>query len=144
MLNIRYLDLSLYQTSYLVSSTFSLISLMSPFGISNSAILNFHYVEQFSCSLQSFFDCLPSAIRYHTVHFRHTNVNNCIDKSLFGSLFFLFFQHCPGNIMSSVRRKLNVKSLSEKMSGFEKLKKRSSNKDVGKKYDVPCCEAKFG
>ena len=29
------------------------------------------------------------------------------------------------------------------MLGFERPKKRSSNKEVGKKYDVTCCEAMF-
>ena len=29
------------------------------------------------------------------------------------------------------------------MSSFERPRKISSNKDVGEKYDVPCCEAKF-
>ena len=29
------------------------------------------------------------------------------------------------------------------MSGFERPRKRSSKKDVGEKYDEPCCEAKF-
>ena len=29
------------------------------------------------------------------------------------------------------------------MSAFERPRRRSSNKDVGEKYDLPCCEAKF-
>ena len=29
------------------------------------------------------------------------------------------------------------------MSGFERPRKRSSNKDVGEKHDEPGCEAKF-
>ena len=60
--NTRYLELSLYQTIYLVPSTFSLTSLINPFGLLNSDISNFHYVEQFSRSMQSFLGCFSSAI----------------------------------------------------------------------------------
>ena len=59
----------------------------------------------------------------HTVHFRHSNVNNCIDKALFGGFFFLFFQHRSGNNMSSVKRKLNVKSLGEKCQALRDLER---------------------
>ena len=77
--------LSLSWTFDLVSSAFSLTSLINPFGISNSAIWNFHYVPQFPRFLQSFLDCFRSAISnirmrfsnksYSTVHFLHSNVN---------------------------------------------------------------------
>ena len=77
----------------------------------------------------------------HTVHFSHSNVNNCIDKTLLGSLLFLsFFQHCSGINMYSVKRKLDVKSLGEKCQAFKGLEK---GLDVCEKYDVPCCEAKL-
>ena len=44
---------------------------------------------------------------------------------------------------ASVKRKLNVKSLGEYCQALSGPRKRSSNKDVGEKYDVPFCEAKF-
>ena len=49
--DIRFLELSLFRTFYLIPSAFPLTSL-NPFGILNSAISNFHYVEQFSRPLQ--------------------------------------------------------------------------------------------
>ena len=49
----------------------------------------------------------------HTVHFRLLNVNNFIDKTLFGS-YLSFLQHRSGNNLSLVKRKLNLKSLGEK------------------------------
>ena len=58
----HYLELSLCRTFCLVSSTFSINSPINPLGISNSSILNFHYVKQFSRSLQWFLGCFPSAI----------------------------------------------------------------------------------
>ena len=70
----------------------------------------------------------------HTVHFRHSNVNNCIDKTLFGSLFFLFFNILSGNKMSSVKRQLSVKSLGEKCQALRELEKGLSNKDVAEKH----------
>ena len=73
----------------------------------------------------------------HTVHFRHSNVNNCIDKTLFGSLFFLFFNILSGNKMSSVKRQLSVKSLGEKCQAMRELEKGLANKDVAEKYGVP-------
>ena len=73
----------------------------------------------------------------HTVHFRHSNVNNCIDKTLFGSLFFLFFNILSGNNMSSVKRQVSVKSLGGKCQAFGQLEKGLSNKDVAENYDVP-------
>ena len=63
---VQYLELSLCRTIFLVPS------------------VNF--------GLFSIFRTFESGFRMnHTVHFRHTNVNNCIDITLFGSLFFLFF-----------------------------------------------------
>ena len=73
----------------------------------------------------------------HTVHFRHSNVNNCIDKTLFGSLFFLFFNILSGNNMSSVKRQLSAKTLGEKCQALRELEKGLSNKDVAQKYGVP-------
>ena len=111
----HYLELSLCWIFYLVLSAFSLISLINPFGILNSVISNFHCVKMFSWSLQAV-SHLPSW-RFewgfqmnHTVHFRHLNVNHCIDKTFFGSLFS-FFQRCSGSNMSSVLQKLNVRNV---------------------------------
>ena len=39
-----------------------------------------------------------------------------------------FLQHCPGNNMSSVKRKLNVKSLGEKCQGLRDLEKGPQRK----------------
>ena len=71
----------------------------------------------------------------HTVHFRHSNINNCIEKTLFGSLFFLSFNTVQQ--MSSVKRKFNVKSLGEKYKILRDLEKGLSKKDVAEKYGVP-------
>ena len=71
------------------------------------------------------------------VHFRHSNVNNCIDKTLFRGLFFPFFNILSGNNMSSVKRQLSVKSLEEKCQPLRELVKGLSNKDVAEKYGVP-------
>ena len=60
--NTRYLELSLCRTFYLVPSAFSLTSLINPFGISNSAISNFHYVEDFFSIPSVIFGLFP--IRY--------------------------------------------------------------------------------
>ena len=57
----HYLELSLCRTFCLVPSTFSIISLINPFAISNSAILNFHHVK-LSRSLQWFLGCFPAAV----------------------------------------------------------------------------------
>ena len=73
----------------------------------------------------------------HTVHFRHLNVNNCIEKILFGSLFFLFFNILSGNNIFSVKRQLRVKSLGEKCQALRELDKGLSNKDLAEKYDLP-------
>lgn len=62
------LELLLCRTFCLVCSGFSLTSIFNPSGISNPAILNFHYVEQFSW---------------------HLNINNCMDRTLL-KIFFLF------------------------------------------------------
>ena len=45
--------------------------------------------------------------------------------------------------MSSVKRKLKFKKFRREMSGFERPRKMSLDKDVGEKYDVPCREAMF-
>ena len=98
--DIRYFKLSLCRTTYLVLSAFSLTSFINTFGISNSAISKFHYIQQFFRSLKSIFLAVSHPLSWtfkwsfrmsHTIYFRHSNVNNCIVKTLFGSLFFLFF-----------------------------------------------------
>ena len=59
--------------------------------------LELHYLElsvrRTIFSAPSFiFGLFPIRFRMnHTVHFRHSNVNKSIDKTLFGSLFLLFF-----------------------------------------------------
>ena len=58
----------------------------------------------------------------------HSNVNNCIDKTLFRNLFVLFFQHRSGDSMSSVKRKLNIKCLGEKCQGLRDLEKGPQRK----------------
>ena len=57
-----YLELSLCRAFYLVLSAFSLTSLINLFGSSDFTISNFHYVEQFSWSLQRYFALF--SIRY--------------------------------------------------------------------------------
>ena len=66
----RYLEYPLSRTFYLVPSAFSLTSLINPFGISNSAISNCHYVQQFSRSFKSSLGCFPSAVSYIRMRFR--------------------------------------------------------------------------
>ena len=73
-----------------------------------------------------------------TVQLRHSNVNNCIDKTLFGNLVLSFFQHHSCN-MSSVKQNLNVKSSGEKCQALWDLKKGLQTKKSVKKYDVTCC-----
>ena len=76
----------------------------------------------------------------HTIHFRHSNVNNCIDKTLFGSLLFLFFNILSGSNISSVKvttQSVCVKSLGKKCQASRDLEKCLSNKDVTEKYGVP-------
>ena len=66
----------------------------------------------------------------YTIHFRHSNVNNCIDKTLFERLFFLFFNILLGNNMSSVKQQLSVESLGEQCQALREPEKGLSNKDV--------------
>ena len=73
--NTCYLQLLLCRTFYLVPSAFSLASLINRFGISNSTNSNFHSVEQFSRSLQSFLGCFPSAIS--NIRMRFSNESYC-------------------------------------------------------------------
>ena len=115
----HYLELSLCWIFYLVLSAFSLISLINPFGILNSVISNFHCVKMFSWSLQAV-SHLPSW-RFewgfqmnHTVHFRHLNVNHCIDKTFFGSLLSLFF-----NVAQAATCPQFCKNWMWEMFGFE-------------------------
>ena len=111
--NTRCLKLFLWHTFSLVPSAFSFTSLINQVVVSNFAISNFHYVRQFSRTLQSFFGCFPPSIsniqqrflKDHTVHLKHSNVTDCIDKTLFGSFFSKSFRQQN----SSVKRKLNVK-----------------------------------
>ena len=56
----------------------------------------------------------------------------CLEVCLFS-----FFEHCSGNNMPSVKRKLSVKSLGEKCQALRDLKKGFLNKDVAEKYGVP-------
>ena len=71
----RYLEYPLSRTFYLVRSAFSLTSLINPFGISNSAISNFHYVQQFSGSFKSSLGCFPSAVSYIRMRFSNESRN---------------------------------------------------------------------
>ena len=97
--NTHYLEISLFQTFYLVSSAFSLTSLINLLGILNCDISNFHYASNFLGPFSHFwivFHPLSWTLEWgfrmnHTVHFRHSNVNNCIHITLSRSLFFLFF-----------------------------------------------------
>ena len=73
------LESSLCRNFYLVPTTFSLTpfgNIINPFGISNSAISNFHYVKQFSRSIQSFLGCIPSAIP--NIRMRFSNESYCL------------------------------------------------------------------
>ena len=133
--NTLYLELSLCQNFYLFPSAFWLTSLIDPFGISNFAISNFHYVEgtknvlgpfsQFSQTFQSGFWI------NRTVHFRYSNVNNCIDKTLFRR-FFSFFSFFP-----SVKGKFRVKSFGKKCQALRDREKVLFKKDIAEKYGVP-------
>ena len=107
-LNTHYLEISLSRTFYLVPSAFSLTSLINVLGILNSNISNFHYVKQFLGPFSHFWAVshpLSRTLEWdfrmsHTVHFRHSNINNYIHITLSGSLFVLsFFQHRSGNNM---------------------------------------------
>ena len=139
--NTLYLELSQYQNFYLVPSAFWLTSLIDPFGISNSAISNFHYVEgtknvlgpfsQFSQTFQSCFRINRS------VHFGYSNVNNCIEKTLFRSFFFPFFIICSGTNMPSVKGKFRVKSFGKKCQALRNREKVLFKKDIAEKYGVP-------
>ena len=54
-----------------------------------------------------------------------------------------FLQHCPGNNMSSVKRKLNVKSLGEKCQALRDLKKGPQTKTSLINMMLLCCGAKL-
>ena len=71
----RYLEYQLSRTFYLVPSAFSLTCLINPFGISNSAISNCHYVQQFSRSFKSSLGCFPSAVSYIRMRFSNESRN---------------------------------------------------------------------
>ena len=71
-----------------------------------------------------------------TVQFRHSNVNNCIDKTLFRSLFS-FFSTSLGNNMSPVKWKLNVKSLGETCQALRDLEKSPQTKMLVKNMMHP-------
>ena len=71
----RYLEYPLSRTFYLVRSAFSLTSLTNPFSISNSAISNCHYVQQFSRSFKSSLGCFPSAVSYIRMRFSNESRN---------------------------------------------------------------------
>ena len=73
----------------------------------------------------------------HTAQFRHSNVNNCIDKLCSEVCSFVFFQHRSGNSMSSVKRKLNVKSLGEKCQALRDLEKGPQTKKSLKNMMYP-------
>ena len=72
-----------------------------------------------------------------TAQFRHSNVNNCIDKLCSEVCSFAFFQHRSGNSMSSVKRKLNVKSLGEKCQALRDLEKGPQTKRSVKNMMYP-------
>ena len=145
--NVCYLELSLCRTFYLVPSALSLTSLINPFDISFETRLSqtFTMSNNFLGSFRNFWAVSHRLSRTfnwgfrmnHTVHFRHSNVNNCIDKTLFGSLFFLFFNILSGNNMFSVKWQLSVRSLGEICQALRELEKGLSNKDVAEKYGIP-------
>ena len=89
--DIRYLELSLCRTFYVVPSAFSLTSLINLFGISNSATSNFHYVEQFFRSLQSFLG--PSV--HSNIRLRFSNELYCSFQAYECSLL-----HCQNFFLS--------------------------------------------
>ena len=138
--NTRCLEFSLRLTFYLVPSAFSLTFLIYPlsqtFTVPNNFLGPFSHFWAFSHPLSRLFEW--GFRMNHTVHFRHSNI---IDKILFGSLFFLFFNIVQATCFHLA--KTQYKKFRRAMSGFEKPRKRSSSKDVGEKCDVSCCEAKF-
>ena len=138
--NTRCLEFSLRLTFYLVPSAFSLTFLIYPlsqtFTVPNNFLGPFSHFWVFSHPLSRLFEW--GFRMNHTVHFRHSNI---IDKILFGSLFFLFFNIVQATCFQLA--KTQYKKFRRAMSGFEKPRKRSSSKDVGEKCDVSCYEAKF-
>ena len=89
-----YLEHALCQTFYLVPSAFSLTFFINSCGISNSTIFN-NFLGPFS-HFWAVSHLLHRTFAWgfrmnHDVHFRHSNVKSWTDKTLFGSLFFLFF-----------------------------------------------------
>ena len=77
--DIRYLEYPPSQILTILNFLFGPFSIPFNFpyksGISNSAISNFHYVEQFSRSLQSFLGCFPSTIS--NIRMRLSNESYC-------------------------------------------------------------------
>ena len=67
--------LQLNHTVHFRHLAFLLTSLINPFGISNYAISNFYYAEQFSRSFQLFLGCFPSAIS--NIRMRFSNEPYC-------------------------------------------------------------------
>ena len=74
----------------------------------------------------------------HTVHFRHSNINNYIDKTLFGSsFFFFFFQHRSGTQCKHGDIILHgLKSLGKKCQTLRNLEKGLANNNVVQRYGV--------
>ena len=78
-----------------------------------------------------------------TVHFRHSNVNNCIEltKVCSTSFFFLFFFNVIKTTTCPQLSENSSKKFRQETSASERPWKKSSNKDVSEKYDAPCCDA---
>ena len=72
----------------------------------------------------------------HTVYFRHSNVNKRIDKTLFRSLFFLFFNIAQATTCPQLSEN-SQKKFRREMSGFEIPRKKSFKKNTAEKYGVP-------
>ena len=129
--NTRYLELSLRWTLF---DSFSILINFSNKSVWYLKLLYLEISLSRTRSLQSFLGCFPLAIS-NTVHFRHSNINNFIDKTLLGSLFFLFF-----NIVHATtgrQSKRNVKSLGEKCQASRDLEKGHQTKTLVKNMMYP-------
>ena len=105
--------------------------------------LELRYLE-FSRSLQSFLGCFPSAtsnirIKFSNESYCSLQIFECCLEVCYFIIFF--FQHRSGN-MSSVKQKLNVKSLGEKCQALRDLEKGPQTKKSLKNM-MYRCEAKF-
>ena len=132
--NTCYLELLLCRTFYLVPSALSLTSLINPFGISNSATTNCHYVEQFSRSPQSYKGCFPSAIS--NIRMRFSNESYCLFQNFVEKFVLSFFNIVQAATCPQLSEN-SEKSLGEKWQALRYLEKSLSKKTPLKNMVYP-------